>query len=359
MDFKIKTISDIALEPVEWLAKPFLPRGKLVNLIGDPGVGKTSVALSIAAAVSRGEKLPWDMSDAPPLPPSDTLFQSTEDGYGDTIRPRLEQLGADCTRIHCVDESTQPLSLDDPRIERAIVEKHAVLAIFDPLQSYLNGGDMSGTASVRPILTQLSEAAKRTNCTILLISHLNKKGGKSLYRGLGSIDITAVARSVIAVGKMPGDDELRALVHAKSNLAPLGESQGFGFDEDAGLTWLGPADITLDQLFDDKPPKNGVNVDVATALDAAISFLREELKNGALPSTQVIADANAKGISERTLKRAKQSLGVKSVQVKGGWLWAEPSIASGPPCQTDTESHTCELGTVRLVTPRGALEIQG
>jgi hypothetical protein len=140
---------------------------------------------------------------------------------------------------------------------------------------------------------------------MLLISHLNKKGGKSLYRGLGSIDITAVARSVIAVGKIPGDDELRAFVHAKGNLAPLGESQGYGFDEESGLVWLGSVDITLDQLFDDKPLKNGVGVDVTTALDTAMTFLREKLKNGALPSTQVIADANANGVSERTLKRAK------------------------------------------------------
>jgi hypothetical protein len=346
MDFKINTISDIALEPVEWLAKPYLPRGKLVNLIGDPGVGKTSIALAIAAVISCGEKLPWDASDAPALPPSNILIQSTEDGYGDTIRPRLEQLGADCAKIHCIDENQYPLSLDDPRIERAIVEKQAVLAIFDPLQSYLNHGDMSGTGSVRPILTYLSEVAKRTNCTMLLISHLNKKGGKSLYRGLGSIDITAVARSVIAVGKIPGDDELRAFVHAKGNLAPLGESQGYGFDEDTGLVWLGSVDITLDQLFDDKPSKNGVGVDVTTALDTAMTFLREELKSGALPSTQVIADANAKGVSERTLKRAKQSLGVRSIQIKGGWLWALASADFDPPCQADAECQVGDIGTV-------------
>jgi hypothetical protein len=348
MDFKIRTISNIALETVEWLAKPYLPRGKLVNLIGDPGVGKTSIALAIAAAISRGEKLPWDISGAQPLTPGNILMQSTEDGYGDTIRPRLEQLGADCCKIHCIDENTHPLSLDDYRIEKAIVEKQAVLAIFDPLQSYLNHGDMSGTASVRPILTQLSEVAKRTNCTMLLISHLNKKGGKSLYRGLGSIDITAVARSVIAVGKIPGDDELRAFVHAKGNLAPLGESQGYGFDEETGLVWLGSVDITLDQLFDDKPPKT--DCDVKTALDTAITFLQDELKNGSLPSTQIIADANAKGISERTLKRAKQSLGVKSIQIKGGWLWAEPSSTTlDPPCQSDPVDHTHELGTVSAV----------
>jgi hypothetical protein len=110
--------------------------------------------------------------------------------------------------------------------------------------------------------------------------------------------------------------------------------------------WLGAVDITLDQLFDDKPPKNGVGIDVTTALDTAMTFLREELKNGSLPSTQVIADANARGISERTLKRAKQSLGVKSIQVKGGWLWALPSAAFDPSCQIDAECQAGDVGTV-------------
>jgi len=345
MDFAIKTIGDIESEQVEWLARPFLPRGKIVNLIGDPGVGKTSVALSIAAAISLGEKLPWDNSKLPALPPSNVLFQSTEDGYGDTVKPRLEQLGADCSKIHCVDESQVPLSLDDGRIEKAIVAKNAVLTIFDPLQSYLNGGDMSGTASVRPILTNISEIAKRTNCTFLLITHLNKKGGKSLYRGLGSIDITAIARSVIAVGKKPGDNEIRAMVHAKSNLAPLGDSYAFGFDENYGLTWLGECDVTLDQLFDSKPNREA---DVTTALDVAISFLRTELENGSLPSTQILSDANMRGVSERTLKRAKQLLGVRSVQIKGGWLWVpEPVRQTEAVCQDESVCQS-EVGTVSV-----------
>ena len=310
MTLEIQTIAQIATEPVRFLTAPYLPLGKVVILQGDPGVGKTGVSLAITAALTTGTALPWDSE---PYGICDVIFQSTEDGYGDTIRPRLEKLGADCGRVHVINESDYPLCMGDPRIEQAITKTGAKLVILDPLSQYM-GAEMSG-AGVRPVMTHLAEMAARTDCTVLLISHLNKKGGKSQYRGLGAIDISAVARSVLTAGKIPGDEEIRVFVHSKSNLAPNGMSQAFGFDS-SGLTWLGEHEITLDELLEGKSKEAKTD----TQKDTAMAFLQATLADCDMPSTELMRSANAQGITEITLRRAKKAIGVKSYQSGGAWF---------------------------------------
>lgn len=323
MNLKIQTMAQIAVEPVKFLSAPYLPLGKIVILQGDPGVGKTGVSLAITAALTTGTPLPWD---AEPFGVCDVIFQSMEDGYSDTIRPRLEKLGADCERVHVINESDYPLILGDPRIEQAIAKTGAKLVILDPLSQYM-GAEICGTG-VRPMLTHLADMAARTNCTVMLISHLNKKGGKSQYRGLGAIDISAVARSVITAGKIPGDEEIRAFVHNKSNLAPNGTSQAFGFDE-SGLSWLGEYEITIDELLDGKTGEKKTD----TQKDSAMAFLQAALADGDVPSTELMRGANSKGITEITLRRAKKAIGVKSYQSGGAWFC---SLTGAPPSVVET-----------------------
>jgi len=328
MNLQIKTIAQIEVEPVKFLSEPYLPLGKIVILQGDPGVGKTGVSLAITAALTTGTPLPWD---AEAFGVCDVIFQSMEDGYSDTIRPRLEKLGADCERVHVINESDYPLIFGDPRIEQAIIKTGAKLAIFDPLSQYM-GAEMCGTG-VRPMLTHLADMAARTNCTVLLISHLNKKGGKSQYRGLGAIDISAVARSVITAGKIPGDETIRAFVHNKSNLAPNGASQAFGFDE-SGLSWLGEYEITIDELLDGKAGEKKTD----TQKDSAMAFLQATLADGDILSTDIMRAANAQGITEITLRRAKKAIGVRSYQSGGAWYCSLESKPSHELEMTDTHS---------------------
>jgi KaiC/GvpD/RAD55 family RecA-like ATPase len=319
MNLEMRTIAEIAAEPVRFLTSPYLPLGKISILQGDPGLGKTTIALSFAAALTAGKPLPWDVE---PFGVCDVIFQSMEDGYGDTIRPRLEQLGADCSRVHVIREDECPLTLGDDRLGQAIVKANAKLLILDPLSQYM-GAEMSG-AGVRWIMTVLADMAKRTDCAALLISHLNKKGGKPQYRGLGAIDISAVARSVMTVGKLPDDEEIQAFVHSKSNLRPCGAAQGYGFDGNSGFTWLGECEITLDELLEGKSSK-GPKTD--TQKDAAMSFLQSALSERDLSSTELMRMANARNITEITLRRAKKAIGVKSYQSGGAWYC---SLARGP-----------------------------
>ena len=151
----------------------------------------------------------------------------------------MEQFGADCGQIEVIDEEENGLTLSDARIEQAILRTGAKLLIIDPVQAYFGGANMNSANGVRPLMKQLGTVAARHGCAVLLVGHLHKKGGKAAYRGLGSVDIYAAARSVLTVGRIPVDENMRAIVHNKSNLSSAGVPQAFGLDPAGGFTWLG------------------------------------------------------------------------------------------------------------------------
>jgi hypothetical protein len=296
---------------------------------GDPNCGKTNLALAICAAVTVGEPLPWE-PERGKIEPGNVIFQSMEDGYGDTIKPRLLRLGADCDRVYVINEGVHPLSLEDPRIERAIAQTGAKLAVFDPITSYTNGFDISNSGAIRPVLTQLADVAARTGCSICCICHLNKGGGKSAYRILGSIDVAAVARSVIMVAKMPDDEEISVIYHAKSNLSTPGKPYAFGFDGNGGIVWLGEAEITLDELLSGKLDKRRHGEKTPSQADNAKLFITTALNKGITAAAEIKTLAEGAGIAKNTLERAKAALGVKSVKQGDNWLWELPHGGEQP-----------------------------
>jgi hypothetical protein len=327
MNLDITTISQIEEEQVTFLTKPYIPNGKLILMSGDPNCGKTNLALAICAAVTTGEPLPWE-TDRGKVEPASVIFQSQEDGYGDTIKPRLMRLGADCDRIHVINEGIHHLSLEDYRIEQAIVGTGAKLAVFDPITSYINGFEISNSGAIRPILTQLADVAARTGCSICCICHLNKSGGKSAYRILGSIDVAAIARSVIMVSKMPDDEEISVIYHAKSNLSAPGKPYAFGFDVNGGIDWLGEVDITLDELLSGKLDKSKrPSQKVPSQADNAKQFITAALHSGVTCATEIKTLAQSAGIAKNTLERAKTALHVKSVKQGDIWCWELPPNA--------------------------------
>ena len=327
----IITMAEVEAEEIQWLWKPYIPVGKITIVQGDPGGGKTTMALAIAAALTMGEPLPGSVTA---LPPAHVIYQTAEDGLADTIKPRLTKLDADCSRVHVICEGEEALSLSDERIERAILRTGAKLFILDPLQAYLGGTDMHRAGGVRPVFRQLGAVAERTGCAIVIIGHLNKSGGKSQYRGLGSVDIHAAARSVLTVGKIPVDENMRAVVHGKSNLAPHGVSMAFGLDPVNGFTWLGEYEVTLDELLSGKPPRR------ENQLGRAKSFIQEALADGPVSSTSIFTKADGQGLSPKTLNRAKGELSVKSFRREGQWYWCMPGMEDG---QTDGGAHVTML----------------
>lgn len=196
IELKMIRMSEVQSQEIEWLWYPFIPYGKLTIIQGDPGDGKTTMVLNLAAKLSKGEALDKNMKVTEPV---NVIYQTAEDGLADTVKPRLELAGADCERIIVIDESDKSLSMVDERLEEAIVRTGARLLILDPIQAYLGGGmDMNRANEARDMTKKLGALAEKTKCAIILIGHMNKaSGNKAAYRGMGSIDFFAVARSVL------------------------------------------------------------------------------------------------------------------------------------------------------------------
>lgn len=309
---KIIRMSDVELTPVEWLWKPYLPFGKLSVLQGNPGEGKTYFAMHLAAACTNGKLLP----NMERMEPFNVIYQTAEDGLGDTVKPRLIEAGADLDRVLAIDDSDVQLTLSDERIEKAIIENNARLVIIDPIQAYLGADvDMNRANEVRPIFMRLGQVAQRTGCAILLIGHLNKAAGmQSLQRGLGSIDIAAAVRSVMFIGKLKHDPTMRILTHEKSSLAPPGVSLAFSLGDEGGFRWVGEYDITADEMLSGIEPQRETKTQqakdlICTLLAGGKQVLSEDIDKAALE----------RGIPGRTVRDAKRELGdaLKSKIVEG------------------------------------------
>ena len=315
-DLELIRMSDIQPEEVQWLWYPYIPLGKLTVIQGDPGEGKTTFVLAMIAALTKGEALP----EREPLDPVNILYQTAEDGLADTIRPRLDALGADCSRVLVIDESKRELSLSDERIRQAMEETGAKLLVLDPLQAYLGAEvDMHRANEVRPILKRLGSVAEQMGCAVVLIRHLNKmQGQKSGHRGMGSVDFQAAARSVLLVGRAKEDPQLRIVVPDKSSLAPEGESIAFALDPEQGFQWKGYCAYNAEELL------GGSTKQVQTKTMQAEETLRNLLDKPA-PAEEILRRITAAGISERTLMTAKKNLGVLSEKRGGQWFWRLPS----------------------------------
>ena len=310
--------SAIAVKKVDWLWYPYIPFGKVTIVQGDPGDGKTTLVLNIAALLYNGAPMP---DKNVKVDCSTIIYQSAEDGAEDTIKPRLVSAGADCSRIAFIDETEKELTLNDERIEKAIRDSGARLMVIDPLQAYLgDNSEMSRADGVRPMMKQLTAVADRTGCAIIIIGHMNKtSGAKGIYRGLGSIDITASARSVLLVGRIKSNPQIRIMAQLKNSLAEEGRPIAFEINKDAAVRWIGEYDISIAELLSGDEPQIE-----SSKLSEAIESLETILSGGETPCAQIYEALRKKGIGKRSVDRAKKQLGVKSLKHGAGWYWSMP-----------------------------------
>jgi DNA repair protein RadA/Sms len=319
---ELRRLDEIETREVEWLWNPYIPLGKLTLLEGDPGEGKSWISLAIATRITLE-----DLGG-----PANVLIASAEDDFDDTIRPRLEELGANLGLVYAIEEAFtlgSKKGLNDDAfdlLEKHLREKEPSLVIIDPLTAYLGSGvDMHRQNETRPVMARLASLAREYNCAILLIRHINKGGSaKPIYRGMGSIDFTASARSVLLAGHVDREDGSmeRALVHIKSNLAPLGSPIGFILGHP--FQWT-DSTLTANEILN-QPIGGGKKTDEAVAL------IRDLLAgNEAVPANEIFAAAKEAGISQRTMKAAKKILHVKSGKKDKEWHWYLPKGKELPP----------------------------
>ena len=306
---KLINMQDIEVEDIEWLIYPFIPYGKITIIQGDPGEGKTTLVLQIIARLTKGEAIINEKAKQP----INVIYQTAEDGLGDTIKPRLLSADADCSKVLVIDDKDTPLTMRDVRLEQAIVETKAKLVVLDPIQGFLGADvDMHRANKIRPVMKHIAELADKYKCAIIIIGHMNKCSmGKSTYRGLGSIDFQAAARSVLIVGRIKDEPEIRVVCQTKSSLAPEAKSIAFRLSKENGFEWIGEYDVTADDLLSGTAK--------GTKKQAAIDFLEEFVLNGAKPQTEIMKLAKEKGFSEKTVRNAKDELKIKSMRKNNQW----------------------------------------
>lgn len=330
-DLKLINMEMVEVEQIEWLFYPFIPFGKVTIIQGDPGEGKTTMVLQIIAKLTKGEaifprqeqkieekngaEMPVDSNVDNLMEPVNVIYQTAEDGLGDTIKPRLLAAGAVCSRVLVIDDREQPLTMLDIRLEEAIVQTKARLVVLDPIQGFLGAEvDMHRANEIRPLMKRVAVLAEKYHCAIILIGHMNKNSnGKSSYRGLGSIDFQAAARSVLIVGRIKDEPEVRVVCHVKSSLAPEGKSIAFRLDKDNGFEWIGEYDISADDLLsgDSRGQKSR----------KAKEFLLEILADGGMAQKKIEEEAEKRGIKKKTLRNAKLELEIDSVKRGNQWFW--------------------------------------
>ena len=315
----LMSMAEVEKETVEWLWYPYIPYGKITIIQGNPGDGKTNLALKIAACVSSGTPLPG----LPELEQQKVIYLSAEDGVRDTLKPRLEELGANTQNILFFKEEDKPTSLSQRAIEIALDMSGAKVLIIDPIQAFMGSRtDMNKANEVRETLRPVGELAEKYKCSIILIGHLNKAQGlNSIYRGIGSMDFTAISRSILLVGRHKDDSGLRVFVHNKSSLGPQGPSQAFRLDGANGFEWVdGYDDVTPDDIL---YASRNQKARTETKLDMAITFLKSYFTDHTEVEAKKIQEmAKNKNICKRTLDEAKKYIPGLGSDKKGDvWFW--------------------------------------
>jgi hypothetical protein len=308
---------------VSWLWQGRLPRGKLVILDGDPGVGKSTVVIDWIARISTGT--PWP--DETACRKGKALIMSAEDGAADTIRPRLDAAGGDPENVALWTEvvykddegnrkSRPPLLPEDIGIlAKKIAETGAELVMIDVLMAYLSSSvDAHKDQDIRGALHLLARAAEKTNCCIIILRHLNKSGGSNaIYRGGGSIGIIGQARAAFIAVKHPDDESgnTRVLACSKMNIAKEPEALTYTLVKSelhgcARVKWGDATELTASELL------GAAAEEEPNALDDAVGWLQKYLldNGGEASSADTKEAARKKHISDRTLQRAIKDAGV-------------------------------------------------
>ncbi|MGI8642288.1 MAG: AAA family ATPase [Pyrinomonadaceae bacterium] len=344
-NLRLVKMSDVEAEEIFWLWFPFMAIGKLTLVSGEEGLGKSWLSCALASAVSTGSGFPanFEKQDA-----GNVLMLSAEDGLADTIKPRLEAVGANCERVFVIDE---PLSFDEKgllKLESYIAEAKPKLVTVDPLFAYTpSKTDINSANQSRSISARLAEIATKWSCSIMLVRHIGKaKGfGDARAAGLGSIDWRAAVRSELLVGRNPDNEKERAIVQTKNNLAEFGEAVGFTIEnssDGAKFLWTGKSNLTASMIL-----ANVKDDDARAEQSDAVEFLKEVLSDGEKYSKDIYSEARQNGISERTLKRAKTALNVESRKEGFNptkWFWKLPEECHEEP----EECHENRVGTLRV-----------
>lgn len=343
-------MSDVEEEEITWLYQPYVPRGKVTICAAYPGTGKTYLLCYMAACVSTGR----DFFNQVPFSadPGRVIYLTAEDGIGDTIKKRLRICGANMDNIATVVEQKTQLSFDSPEIEEFMRDYKPDLMIFDPFQAYIGEEvDMNAPNKTRDKLGLISSLAEKYDVAVVLICHFNKNGkGDAITRVLGSTDIMGICRSYIALGPVPGEDDMKFMSHEKSSLEKRGKTILFEIDPDkGGVVYLGENNLTMDDYTAIRNKKRARD---APALEAAKQFIVNNMPEGRRLAKELKTLAEANKISEKSLRNAREELGIiirKTKEFPPRSIWILPGHEEDQTEETEPVPVQGELPIDKLI----------
>ncbi len=306
----VKCLAAVEAQPVTWLWEPYIPLEHLTLIYGAGDVRKSWLALAIGAAVTTGRTI-----GASPVMEGTVLLLTTEDDPAVTVRPRADGLDADLSRLFVRYGAFELQGENLSRLEASIARHQARLVILDPLIGLMARTDLNRANSVRAVLGALDAVAKRQHCAVVLVHHISKSSGSPRQRALGSVDFLNACRSALLVGLDPNaEDKDSVLVHCKHNLSPVGPGPSLAYRTlpGYGFVWLGPSRLTGVEVLQEGG---------TSALQEAQDWLREMLAAGPTPVKEIIAAAAEAGITERTLRRAREKICQRPRKVGDHWVW--------------------------------------
>lgn len=331
-------VSDVEREEIEWVWPGRIARGKLTLIDGDPGLGKSVLTLDMAARITTGT----DWPDGHPCAEGGVVLLSAEDGLADTIRPRLDEAGADTSRVLALDQVGDdphaivlPGDLEHVKAAIARIARErgieVRLVVVDPLAAFLSGDvNMHRDQDVRRALRPLAGLADRLRVAVVVIRHLNKsQGAPTIYRGGGSIGIVGAARIGLLVGADPEDEGRLVLAAVKDNLAAKPTALTYRIQDAHGVArvaWTGPTDLTAAQVV---AARQEDSADTKTLIERVMKVLKDVLADGPLEAKAARRQVHD-GIvaSDRTIDEARRQAAVEAHRQgfgKGGrWYWSLP-----------------------------------
>lgn len=350
----VKRSDSLTPTAIEWLWPGWLARGKLHLIAGAPGTGKTTIALSLAATLSRGTAF----ADGHSPPIRSTIIWSGEDDLRDTLLPRFMAAGGDRARFFTVDHvrdakggvSAFDPARDFPGLEATAAEISDLgLIIVDPIVAAVRGSGL-GNAGTRRSLRPLVDLAEKTGAAILGVTHFTKRsaGRDPWERVIGSTAFAAAARCVWSTVKSDEDGEQFRLVRAKSNFGPSRDGFSYALVQKTigrestaqaqTIEWGEPVFGGARELIGEVEIRHAA--ERPSALGTAENWLREALASGPVRTNVIVDDGAGAGIAARTLWRAKASLGVRATWIGhlGGWAWALP-----PPKDSANDGEAARL----------------
>lgn len=332
LDPSLVTLSTVEPRAIDWLWPGRIPYGKLTMLDGDPGLGKSTVCLDLAARVSVGGTTPT----GEPLPAGHVLIITSEDDPDDTIRPRLDAAGGDASMVHVLPAIELPSELD--RLERIVRTLDCRLIIFDPLVSVLDAGVRTNqNMAVRKALEPVVRLAADVGCAMVALRHLTKPQGSAkpssaVYRGQDSIAFSGVVRSLLAVGQDPEDPDRFVLASIKLNIGRKPPSLAYRLEADgpyapARVAWEGETHLTAEELIGRHQESAGESSKVA-ALAASITAI-VQANGGSMLASDGYRALEAEGIetegdaAKMLIGRARRKANIETAKSSfdGPWMW--------------------------------------